>query len=111
MSDPASIVAARLAELWRTSRPTVIERVATLVDAQAALAADSSNADARSRGREAAHKLSGILGVFGLPRGSELAAEIEALFKTEAALSPDQLSSLAGRIAELNAVIAAKPAG
>ncbi|HTX41879.1 MAG TPA: Hpt domain-containing protein [Acidobacteriaceae bacterium] len=111
MSDPGSIVAARLADLWRTSRPTVLERVAILRDAHQSLAADPADSEARTRGREAAHKLSGVLGVFGLPRGSELAAEIEALLKTEGALSPDQLSSLSLLAAELDAVIASKPAG
>lgn len=110
MNDPASIVAARLADLWRSSRPTVLERMAILRDARETLGANPGNSDARTRGREAAHKLSGVLGVFGLPRGSELAAEIEALFKTEAALSPDQLSSLSALVAELDAVIASKPA-
>ncbi len=110
MSDPASIVASRLADLWRTSRPTVLERMAILRDARQSLAADPADGEARARGREAAHKLSGVLGVFGLPRGSELAAEIEAVLKAAAPLTPDQLSSLAGRIVELDAVIAAKPA-
>lgn len=111
MSDPVSIVAARLAELWRSSRPTVLERVAILHDAREALATDPANSDARARGREAAHKLSGILGVFGLPRGSEIASGIEALLRTEAPLSPDQLSSLSSQVADLDAVIASKPAG
>lgn len=111
MSDPASIVAARLADLWRTSRPTVLERMAILREARTSLAADPVDADARSRGREAAHKLSGVLGVFGLPRGSALAAEIEALLKQESPLSPDQLSSFSSLVAELDAVIASKPAG
>jgi HPt (histidine-containing phosphotransfer) domain-containing protein len=111
MSDPASVVAARLAELWRTSRATVLERMAVLREARESLAANPADSEARSRGREAAHKLSGVLGVFGLPRGSELAAEIEAILKTEAALSADQLSSLGSLAAELDAVIASKPAG
>jgi len=108
MSDPASIVAARLADLWRASRPTVLERVAILVDAQAALSADPFNADARSRGREAAHKLSGVLGVFGLPRGSELAAAIEEILKSGEPLSSGDLAVLAEKIAALDAVIASK---
>lgn len=111
MSDPASIVAARLAELWRTSRPIVLERMTILREARESLAADPANSDARSRGREAAHKLSGILGVFGLPRGSELASRIEELLKAEAPLPLDQLSSLGSLVADLDAVIASKPAG
>lgn len=109
MSDPAVIIAARLAELWRRSLPLTRERVAALHAACSALSLNPADAEARAAGREAAHKLSGVLGTFGLPRGSELAAEIEAVFKSDAPLTHESLTALAAQVRELDAVIATKP--
>lgn len=108
MSDPASILAARLAALWRTSLPVIRERVAALHSACDELSLDSANAEARASGREAAHKLSGVLGTFGLPRGSELAAQIEAVLQSDEPLPSEAIATLADRIRQLEAVIASK---
>ncbi|MFZ0630715.1 MAG: Hpt domain-containing protein [Acidobacteriaceae bacterium] len=106
----AEKIASRLAELWQTSRPTILERMAALHASRAALAANPSDQEARDCGREAAHKLSGVLGIFGLPQGSEIAAALEEQLKSTAPLLPDDLVSLQSRIADLDAVIASKSA-
>ncbi len=108
MSDAAAKIAARLEELWRSSRPLILERVAAVRSAGETLNCDPEDVQARNRGREAAHKLSGILGVFGLPRGSELAAELEHILKPEHPLSPADLTALQSRMADLDAIIASK---
>jgi HPt (histidine-containing phosphotransfer) domain-containing protein len=104
----AAQVAARLAQLWQTSRPSILERLAVLQASGVTLQQDAQDGEARNRGREAAHKLSGVLGVFGLPRGSEIAAEIEHVLKSGEPLTPADLALLQSRIAELKAVIASK---
>ena len=104
----ADKIAARLAELWQTSRPTILERMAALHAAEEALAADPLDQEARDRGREAAHKLSGVLGIFGLPQGSEIASALEETLKSPEPLHPRDLASLKTRIAELDAAIASK---
>lgn len=104
----AEKIAARLAELWQTSRPTILERMAALQACSQALAANSRDQGARDSGREAAHKLSGVLGIFGLPQGSEIASVLEEQLKSAAPLLPDDLTLLQSRIAELDAVIASK---
>ena len=104
----AAKIAARLEELWRTSKPQILERMAVLHSAVESLAEDSANAEARSSGLEAAHKLSGVLGVFGLPQGSEIASSIEFLLKPGEPLTGDELAALRMSVAELDAVIAAK---
>ncbi|MGB9028758.1 MAG: Hpt domain-containing protein [Acidobacteriaceae bacterium] len=109
--DAAAKIAARLSELWRTSRPTVLERMNLLRSACDTLAQNPADEEARAAGREAAHKLSGVLGVFGLPQGSEIAASVEHLLESPEPLTTDDLSALRDRIAELDAVIASKPAG
>lgn len=106
--DVAAKIAARLSELWRTSRPTVLERLTVLHSACESLTRDPADNEARAAGREAAHKLSGILGVFGLPQGSEIAASIEQLLKSELLLTPQDLAALRDSIAHLDAVVASK---
>lgn len=104
----AEKIASRLAELWQTSRPTILERMGALHAAEEALSLNPFDQGARERGREAAHKLSGVLGIFGLPQGSEIAAALEEQLKSPASLMPADLVSLQTRIAELDAVIASK---
>jgi HPt (histidine-containing phosphotransfer) domain-containing protein len=111
VSDPGAVIAARLAQLWLTSRPTILERLDLVRSAHSELVADPGNADARRAGREAAHKLSGVLGVFGLPQGTEIAASIEDRLRKEQPLSADELAWLDEQISALDAVIASRPAG
>jgi HPt (histidine-containing phosphotransfer) domain-containing protein len=109
MSETAAEkIASRLAELWQTSLPTILERMTALHASRRALTANPGDQEARDRGREAAHKLSGVLGIFGLPQGSEIASILEEQLKSPAPLLPDELTSLQSRIAELDAVIASK---
>jgi HPt (histidine-containing phosphotransfer) domain-containing protein len=111
VSDPGAALQARLAQLWRTSRPTILERVSVLKTAHAALVANSGDAASRSEAREAAHKLSGVLGVFGLPQGSELAHNLEERLKSTEPLVAADLVAMAGEIEEIGAMIAAKGEG
>jgi HPt (histidine-containing phosphotransfer) domain-containing protein len=107
--DPAAKIAARLTELWRTSRPTVLERMAILHAACDSLTANRGDSQARTQAIDAAHKLSGVLGVFGLPRGSQIASSIETLLAGDEYLTTANLFALHGRVAELDAVIASRP--
>ena len=106
--DAATRIAARLTELWRTSRPTILERLTILQSACDSLTQNPLNTEARTEGLEAAHKLSGVLGVFGLPQGSEIASSIEFLLKSGEPLTADDLSSLREQITDLDAVIASR---
>lgn len=113
MSDASAVIAARLAELWRNSRPVILERMTVLQSTVQQLNRNPAHAEARSAAREAAHKLSGILGVFGLPEGSRLASEIEGILIVPQdggpdTLSPAALGALRGYVADLDAVIASK---
>ena len=109
MSDAAAQLAAKLNEIWRASRPLILERMAVLHATHSALAADPHNAGARREGREAAHKLAGVLGTFGLPRGSEIASALEEILKADTPLTAGDLTTLTTHIAELDSLIAAKP--
>ncbi len=106
--DAATRIAARLTELWHTSRPTIVERMIVLQSASRSLTQNPLDTDARTSGLEAAHKLSGVLGVFGLPQGSEIASAIEFQLKSGEQLTAEDLSTLRSRIADLEAVIASR---
>jgi HPt (histidine-containing phosphotransfer) domain-containing protein len=106
--DAAAKIAARLTELWRTSRPTILERMDVLRSACDSLTQNPLNTDARTNGLEAAHKLSGVLGIFGLPQGSEIASSIEHQLKSGEPLTTGGLTTLRDRIADLDAVIASR---
>ncbi|MFP5230400.1 MAG: Hpt domain-containing protein [Acidobacteriota bacterium] len=106
--DAASRIAARLADLWRTSRPTILERVGILHFACDALTRNPGDAKARSSGLEAAHKLAGVLGMFGLPQGSETASLIEFQLKPGEPLTAEVLSTLRDQITALDAMIASR---
>lgn len=111
MNDPASVLANRLAELWRTSRPIILERIVVLRAAHHALTLHPDDVDARARAREAAHKLSGVLGVFALPTGSEIAARLEELLKSPQPLNHADLIFIADQTSALDNLIAAKGNG
>lgn len=66
-----------LLQLWMTSKATVAERLETICRAQALLEKNALDEQTRSEAQDAAHKLAGILGTFGLPAGTELARQIE----------------------------------
>jgi len=66
-----------LLKLWANSKATIAERLETIREAQTHMAKNSLNATRRSQAVDAAHKLAGILGTFGLPEGTELARQVE----------------------------------
>jgi HPt (histidine-containing phosphotransfer) domain-containing protein len=84
------------ADVWRRSRPEIGERLAAI---EAAAEAPAGEPDRWEEAIAAAHKLAGVLGTFGLPRGSELARRIEA--ELEAGASPAQIATLAAELASL----------
>jgi HPt (histidine-containing phosphotransfer) domain-containing protein len=80
-SNPA--MAAALARLWTRFLPEIENRVAILETAAASLAAGSLTAEKKQAAHDAAHKLAGTLGTFGLHRGTDLARHAEAFFAEE----------------------------
>ena len=73
-----------LAGLWEKSRQTIADRIEILQQARSLAAAGKLDEPARLRAADSAHKLAGVLGTFGLPRGTELAREAEELFERHA---------------------------
>jgi HPt (histidine-containing phosphotransfer) domain-containing protein len=108
MSDATARMAAKLQALWESSKASIVGRFEALHAAQARLTVDPLDAEARQKGHDEAHKLAGVLGVFGMPQGSEMAAQIEALLDDAGPLDRQHLEALSRLTDLLGAVIAAK---
>jgi DNA-binding response OmpR family regulator/HPt (histidine-containing phosphotransfer) domain-containing protein len=67
--------------LWNDARPRVLERVATLEDAVAAVLSGGLGDGEREAARAAAHKLAGSLGTFGIDDGTAIARRLETAFE------------------------------
>ena len=113
MNDISAQLAAKLQALWESSQSVILERAVILRVSQQQLAVNPTDAEARRRGGEAAHKLAGVLGVFGLPQGSRLASQIESLLHGSESdgsepLTAENLQTLANLVESLDAVITSK---
>jgi HPt (histidine-containing phosphotransfer) domain-containing protein len=97
-----------LATLWARSRQTISERVEVLRAAHRNLRTNPADKNARRAGADAAHKLAGILGTFGLPDGTNLARRVELLLESSALLRPFDLEGLQQTIDQLQQMIEAK---
>jgi len=72
-----------LGRLWTKFLPEIENRLAILKLAADSLRSGSLSAGQREAAHQAAHKLSGVLGSFGLHRGTELARQAELLLAQE----------------------------
>jgi HPt (histidine-containing phosphotransfer) domain-containing protein len=97
-----------LATLWSRSRETISERLDVLRTTHRALRANPADKNARRAGADAAHKLAGILGTFGLPEGTNLARHAEVMLESAAPIRPFDLESLQKAIDQLHLMIEAK---
>lgn len=110
MAEPlASQMSEAMNRLWEKFLPQMEERVSTLENAAARLAAANAlSADEQSRAGAEAHKLAGVLGTFGLKEGTELAREAEVLYSGELQTDPEKSSRLRVIAEELKAMIAGR---
>jgi HPt (histidine-containing phosphotransfer) domain-containing protein len=76
---PAPAMQAALGRLWIKFLPEIENRLAIVEDAADALSAGELTGELREQAHQAAHKLAGVLGTFGLTRGTELARQAEEL--------------------------------
>jgi HPt (histidine-containing phosphotransfer) domain-containing protein len=91
--------------LWDRFLPEIKERIAVLETAAEALAAQTLTPSCREAAQAAAHKLAGVLGTFGLTRGTVLARELEINFSRESGPDPGFGKRLAAIAAELRAMV------
>ncbi len=95
---------ALLATLWQKNLPIVTERVTVLERAADAAATGALTPEARAEAMGTAHKLAGALGMFGYPRGTELARcfeqSLEQSLEGDAPLDALVLRELAAALRE-----------
>jgi HPt (histidine-containing phosphotransfer) domain-containing protein len=88
-----------LERLWKQFMPQIEERVAILEAASSALSGGKLTDDQRDAAQTAAHKLAGVLGTFGLTKGTILAREAELLYSGDAdPASAVQLTAISAQL-------------
>src|SRR5580692_4332634 len=93
-SAQADATRALLHKLWQRSLPLLRERLALLDAAANAARSGTLSADLRAQAIDDAHKLTGSLGMFGYPDGTDVARKIELLLEAPDAPPPDRLDEL-----------------
>jgi len=104
-AQPDATVSQAIDGLWERFLPDIRERVAVLEAAAKAVAERKLSEKLREAAQAAAHKLAGVLGTFGLARGTVLARELELTFARESLPGPDASAELAAIAAELRAMV------
>jgi len=92
-----------LDRLWKQFLPQIEERVAMLETAGRDLGKGGLTDHQRDIAQAAAHKLAGVLGTFGLTRGTVLAREAELL--SSGAADPASAAQLTDIASQLRAII------
>ncbi|MGC1305730.1 MAG: response regulator [Phormidesmis sp.] len=96
---------AALVTLWDSVKFQQIERIELLNQAMHQLSANQLSLEARKTAYRAAHSLTGVLGIFGIVSGSDLAREVQGLLKGESPITPDQQDQLRSLIDQLGETI------
>jgi len=96
-----------LAGLWEQSRNTVAAHVETLQQARTLAENGQLDNAGLARAIDSAHKLAGVLGTFGLPRGTELARVAEVAFREPGGPSPQKAEGLRSTLEELHNLVQA----
>ena len=79
--SPGEVARQLIAALWERSVPLISERLDELNRASEDAVHGRLSPKVRNSAAETAHKLAGSLGMFGYPRGTELARELEQLLE------------------------------
>ena len=99
---------AMIATVWERSKKTVAGHVEILEQARKLASRSELDETARLRAVDSAHKLAGVLGTFGLPRGTDLARVAEEAFGQKIKMSAFELERLRGALDELSSLVKAE---
>jgi HPt (histidine-containing phosphotransfer) domain-containing protein len=95
-------------KLWTRFLPEIQERITVLETANHALASNKLSHDQRNAAHSACHKLAGVLGTFGLTKGTVLAREAEIFYSGDAESDPSSITWLTGIAEQLKAIVASR---
>jgi HPt (histidine-containing phosphotransfer) domain-containing protein len=94
-----------LDRLWAKFLPQLEERVGLLESSAAAFSANQLSLTGQQAANAAAHKLAGVLGTFGLTRGTVLARELEIMYSGEGGPDRSLATRLTAIAAELRTIV------
>jgi HPt (histidine-containing phosphotransfer) domain-containing protein len=103
--DAKPTISEVLDQMWVRYLPDIRDRISVLESASAAAASNQLTPQQCEDTHAAAHKLAGILGTFGLMRGTELARRFEAEFSSEPRPDQNQGQALVSVAAEIRSMI------
>jgi HPt (histidine-containing phosphotransfer) domain-containing protein len=104
-TDTQSALSEALDRMWSKFLPEINQRVDTLDAAAQAFATGPLSIDKQEEAESAAHKLAGVLGTFGLTRGTVLARELEVIYSRQNDPDPDLAARLASTAVEIRSII------
>ncbi len=88
-----------MADLWAQHQETIRDRLIQIQKAEATLQQGNLTIQTRQSAAKAAHKLAGVLGMFGKEAGTQIARTLEdCLLNEKATLAPDSISPLVDRL-------------
>lgn len=87
---PEDKLKAAVFALWNRFQDTMFARLKLIEQASGAALKSELNEEQRSEAWNAAHKLTGSLGTFGLGEGSKIASQVEAMLGEAAPFSADE---------------------
>ena len=109
MSTDAQVaLAAAVDRMWVQYLPLTEERVAALETAARAFSEDHLSIEQHEAAQSAAHKLAGVLGTFGMTRGTVLARELEIMYSRQNGPDPALAGKLTEIAAELRTIVASR---
>ena len=104
-TDPQTALSAALDRMWTQFLPQMQERAGLLEAAARSFAAGPLPVEQHQAAQSAAHKLAGVLGTFGLTRGTVLAREFEIVFSRPNEPEPALAEHLSAMAAEIRTII------
>jgi HPt (histidine-containing phosphotransfer) domain-containing protein len=104
-TDAQTALSESLDRLWVQFLPQMRERADLLETAAHAFAANRLSVEQRQAAQAAAHKLAGVLGTFGLARGTVLARELEIMYSRPNQPEPALAERLSAMAAEIRTII------
>jgi HPt (histidine-containing phosphotransfer) domain-containing protein len=91
---PGDVARQLISALWERSVPLITDRLNALNIACDAAARGRLSPMMRRGAADTAHKLAGSLGMFGYPKGTDIAREIEQLLESDGLVEPALLREL-----------------
>jgi hypothetical protein len=91
---------ALIAELWQRHLPTLRERLDILDRIAATAAVAPLSKEDREEGIAISHKFAGSLGMYGYNRGTEVAMQLEQIFRALPPPQPDLITPLTTELRE-----------